>query len=151
MTLDGKKLGFHDGISFYTIGQRKGLGIGGEGDAWYVVGKDIESNIVFVAQGKEHPALFTDYLYAEDISWINAFPSFPIECTAKVRDRQEDRACTIYKEENKLKVVFQEPQRAVTIGQSVVFYHKDICLGGAIISKVGPTYYQQSKELIASF
>lgn len=151
MTLEGKKLGVHDGISFYTIGQRKGLGIGGEGDAWYVVGKDIESNIIFVAQGKEHPALFADYLYAEDISWINGSPSFPIECTAKVRYRQEDRPCIIYKEKDMLKVVFQEPQRAVTIGQSVVFYNKDICLGGAIISKVGPTYYQQRKDLLLPY
>lgn len=146
MTLEGKQLGVHDGISFYTIGQRKGLGVGGEGDAWYVVGKDINKNIVYIEQGKEHPALYADMLYAEDISWVNDSPPFPLNCTAKVRYRQMDEPCSIHIQSEKIKVVFKDPQRAITIGQSVVFYKDQICLGGAIISEVGPTHYTQNKE-----
>lgn len=147
MTLDNKPLGPHDGISFYTIGQRKGLNIGGEGDAWYVAGKDIEKNIVYLVQGKDHPALFSDTLFARDISWINNPPSFPLTCTAKVRYRQEDEACTVYLEDDKLKVVFKNPQRTIAIGQSIVFYNNTVCLGGAMITKVGSTLYDKKNAI----
>lgn len=142
-TLEGKVLGPHDGVSFYTIGQRKGLNIGGEGDAWYVVAKDVEKNIVYLAQGADHPALYADTLFADEITWINDPPKFPLFCTAKIRYRQTDEPCTVFLEEDKLKVVFPNPQRAIAIGQSVVFYNKDICLGGAMITSVGPTLYDK--------
>jgi tRNA-uridine 2-sulfurtransferase len=135
--LDGKKVGRHDGLPYYTIGQRKGLMIGGPGDAWFVVGKDIERNIVYIEQGENHPALFTSRLKANQASWVADEPpsNWPYRCQAKVRYRQSDRPCTIVAEERgTLEVHFDEPQRAVTPGQSVVFYQGDVCLGGAIIS-----------------
>jgi tRNA-specific 2-thiouridylase len=130
--LDGKKVGAHDGAAYYTIGQRKGLGLGGEGDAWYVVGKDIEKNIVFVERGENHPALFASSLRASEYTWIQGVEpsSFPYRCFAKIRYRQVEQGCTVFKCG---KVVFDEPQRAITPGQSIVFYQGDLCLGGAII------------------
>ncbi|MFI5334105.1 MAG: tRNA 2-thiouridine(34) synthase MnmA [Chlamydiales bacterium] len=134
-TLDGKLVGEHDGIAYYTIGQRKGLGIGGPGDAWFVIKKDVEKNIVFIEQGEDHPALYTTELVATDASWVGAPPHTPFRCTAKVRYRQPDQTCTITSiESGKLHVVFDAPQRAVTPRQSIVFYDDGICLGGAMIS-----------------
>jgi tRNA-specific 2-thiouridylase len=131
-TLDGQIVGKHDGAAFYTLGQRKGMRLGGEGDAWYVVAKDHEKNIVYVERGANHPALFTDELTMKEPSWIAAPPpSFPYRCTAKVRYRQEDTPCTIHEGG---RVVFDIPQRAVTAGQSVVFYNGEVCLGGAVIA-----------------
>lgn len=131
-TLDGKTVGKHDGAAYYTMGQRKGLGLGGEGEAWYVVGKDIESNLVFVERGENHPALFSSSLIASEFTWVQGEPpsSFPYKCFAKIRYRQEEQSCTIFPEGN---VVFDQPQRAITPGQSVVFYQGDLCLGGAVI------------------
>ena len=128
-TLDGTAVGEHEGMAFYTLGQRKGMGLGGEGDAWYVVGKDREANVVYVERGADHPALFSKGLKAKEFSWT---PAVPLRCKAKVRYRQEDQWCTILEEQ----VVFDEPQRAVTPGQSIVFYEGDICLGGAVISSI---------------
>ncbi len=126
-TLDGKTVGRHEGASFYTLGQRKGMGLGGEGEAWYVVGKDTQKNIVFVERGASHPALWKRELVMKDASWIAP----PLErCTAKVRYRQKDSPCTLLEGG---RVVFDEPQWAVTPGQSVVFYDGDICLGGGVI------------------
>lgn len=136
-TLDGKVIGRHDGIPYYTIGQRKGLMIGGPGEAWFVVGKDLERNIVYIEQGENHPALFSQCLKADQISWVAGDPpsKWPYRCHAKVRYRQVDKPCTIIAEENgMLEVHFDEPQRAVTPGQSIVFYQGDICLGGSVIS-----------------
>jgi tRNA-specific 2-thiouridylase len=129
-TLSGEIVGQHDGVAFYTLGQRKGMGLGGEGDAWYVVGKDIPRNVVFVERGANHPALFTSKLKAKELTWVAETPSFPLRCKAKVRYRQEEQPCLL--DENG-EVTFDEPQRAITPGQSIVFYQGDLCLGGGII------------------
>lgn len=134
--LKGKILGEHCGAIYYTIGQRKGLGIGGEGDAWFVVDKDIKNNILIVAQGQNHPSLFSTHLTAKELSWVNDAPlSLPFSCKAKVRYRQADQNCVIEKlDQERASVYFSTPQRAVTLGQSIVFYdHQDRCLGGGII------------------
>jgi tRNA-specific 2-thiouridylase len=144
--LDGTKVGKHQGMPFYTIGQRKGLGLGGPGEPWFVVKKDIKNNIVYVERGTEHPALFADELWASNLTWINQ-PSleFPLECRAKVRYRQKDQKCTAYKIDEQVHVVFDEPQRAITCGQSLVLYSENICLGGGIITKVGLSHFDQKK------
>lgn len=133
-TLDGTIVGRHDGAAFYTIGQRKGLGLGGEGDAWYVVRKDVEKNIVFVERGENHPALFSSSLLATQLHWIEAPHTDSFSCSAKIRYRQQDEACTVHLTQTGALVDFDRPQRAVTSGQSVVFYQGDACLGGGIIS-----------------
>lgn len=133
---DGKIIGKHLGVAYYTIGQRKGLEIGGPGEAWFVVGKDMKRNVVVIAQGADHPSLYADSLVATDPSWVaeEAPSPLPYRCRAKVRYRQPDQACTITRiEEGKLHVHFDEPQRAITPRQSIVFYQGDVCLGGAII------------------
>ncbi len=147
-TLDGQVVGRHDGMAFYTLGQRRGMGLGGEGDAWYVVGKDRESNVVFVERG-DHPALYADTLIAHTASWIrDEQKKLPYRCSAKIRYRQTDQACTIESmKEGYLQIRFDEPQRAAAPGQSIVFYLEDECLGGAVIQSVGPSYFEQKKEL----
>lgn len=146
-TLAGKSVGKHDGAAYYTIGQRKGLKIGGPGDAWFVVGKDIQKNVVFVEQGEDHPALYQDSLIATDISWVGAPPSLPCRCWAKIRYRQADQECLIEKiEDGKIYVSFPKPQRAITPRQSIVFYDQNTCLGGAIILEKG-----RKEEQICSF
>lgn len=131
--LDGTVVGEHEGMAFYTLGQRKGMGLGGEGDAWYVVGKDVGENVVFVERGADHPALFSNALRAGQFTWVGDAPkSGPFRCKAKVRYRQEERWCTLDGD----RVLFDEPQRAVTPGQSVVFYEGEVCLGGAVIAEV---------------
>lgn len=138
-TLEGKKVGQHDGFAYYTIGQRKGLNIGGPGEAWFVVGKDIPRNVVFVEQGSDHPALYGNTLIAKELSWIaGEAPPLPYKCTAKIRYRQEDQKCilsTVTAHKEKVAVTFTTPQRAITIGQSIVFYQGEYCLGGGIISE----------------
>jgi tRNA-uridine 2-sulfurtransferase len=148
-TVDGKKIGRHLGTSFYTLGQRKGLCIGGEGDAWFVSGKDMKKNMLIVAQGKDHPALFCDELIANNLTWVTKPPlNFPFSCRAKIRYRQIDQQCSITKiEEGKALVTFESPQRAATPSQSIVFYDNDICLGGGIIQTIGLSYYHQNKTL----
>jgi tRNA-specific 2-thiouridylase len=151
-TLEGKTVGEHQGVAYYTLGQRKGLGLGGEGDAWYVVSKDPKRNIVYVARGEKHPALYTDFLIATELSWVAGEPpaSMPYRCRAKSRYRQQDQACTIFfLEGGKVRVEFDIPQRAVTPRQSVVFYNGDICLGGGMIESAGPSYYEQNREIAA--
>ena len=143
----GKYLGSHEGLAYYTIGQRKGLGIGGRGEAWYVAEKDVQNNILYIVQGEKHPALYADALTVEKIHWLTDRPSFPLQCTAKVRYRSMDKPCIISKKEEAYIVRFQEPQRAITEGQSVVFYQKEICLGGGVITSSGASYYHQEKEL----
>lgn len=148
-TLDGTIVGRHDGAAFYTIGQRKGMGLGGEGDAWYVIEKDMDNNTVFVERG-EHPALFSSRLIANEITWIQEVPSFPLKCSAKVRYRQINQTCTVHAPIlGNLQVDFDEPQRAVTPGQSIVFYDGEICLGGGIIMdrfKISPDASQQIRQ-----
>lgn len=138
-TLAGERKGRHDGVMYYTIGQRHGLGIGGEGEAWYVVGKDITSNILYVEQGDQHPALYSEALMAGQLHWIGAEPrSWPQKLQAKTRYRQPDQGCTAELQGEVLRVSFDNPQRAVTPGQSVVFYDGDECLGGGIIEEAIP-------------
>ncbi len=148
-TLSGKVIGQHDGAAFYTPGQRKGLMIGGAGEAWFVVGKDIERNVVYIEQGTLHPALYCDNLIASEMTWIHGSPPpLPFKGHAKVRYRQPDQACTIEKiEGDKAYVSFAIPQRAVTPRQSVVFYAGDICLGGGLIECSGPSYYARGLSL----
>ncbi len=134
-TLTGETVGLHDGLMYYTLGQRKGLGIGGAGDPWFVVGKDLPTNVLYVAQGQDHPALYSKGLMATDLHWVGAKPEFmEFHCTAKFRYRQPDQEITIkLLEDNSCQVWFTKPQRAVTPGQSMVLYQQDVCLGGAII------------------
>ena len=142
-----KSLGPHDGSCFYTIGQRKGLGLGGPGGPWFVADKNTATNEVLVVEGERHPALFADYLEANEVSWINSSPDFPLKCKAKIRYRQQDQECTIYEQDGELRVDFTNPQRAISQRQSVVFYQDDICLGGAMIKSRGPTYFERDKHL----
>lgn len=138
-TPEGHCLGQHQGVMYYTLGQRQGLGIGGQhvgnGEAWYVAAKDVAQNRLIVVQGHEHPLLFSRALTAQQVHWIAEPPlTLPYRCTAKVRYRQVDQACTITQlTDTFCQVIFEQPQRAVTPGQSIVFYQQDHCLGGAII------------------
>lgn len=133
--LDGKVVGKHYGTSFYTVGQRKGLGLGGEGSRWFVVKKDHEKNIVYVTREENHPLLFSDKVIIHDLTWLNEEPkSFPFHCSAKIRYRQEDQDCVIEKIENgKAYLSFKKPQKAVAVRQSVVFYNGEVCLGGGVV------------------
>ncbi|OGT57477.1 MAG: tRNA 2-thiouridine(34) synthase MnmA [Gammaproteobacteria bacterium RIFCSPHIGHO2_12_FULL_43_28] len=136
-TLEGEVIGTHDGLMFYTIGQRQGLQIGGRKDKaelpWYVAEKDLVRNVLIVVQGIDHPALLKQTLKAS-LHWINGAPPQGIALAAKTRYRQSDQACRIESlSGTSCLVQFNEPQRAVTPGQSVVFYQGDICLGGGII------------------
>lgn len=149
-TLNGKVIGEHQGVAYYTPGQRKGMGIGGPGEPWFVVGKDVPRNIVYLEQGIRHPALFCDELTAGEVSWVFGFPpkKFPFECTAKVRYRQPDQQCLVKANDyGELQVEFAIPQRAVTPRQSIVFYDGENCLGGAMIQKAGISYYHQGRSL----
>jgi len=136
-TLAGDYKGRHEGALYYTIGQRQGLGIGGAGEAWYVVDKDIEKNVLYVEQGEHHPALYSPALLASQLHWVAGVPPpLPHACSAKVRYRQTDQPCTIGQlAAGTAQVTFASPQRAVTPGQSVVFYDGDICLGGGVIDR----------------
>jgi tRNA-uridine 2-sulfurtransferase len=137
-TPEGEKIGQHAGLMYYTLGQRQGLGIGGRkdstGEPWFVAGKDMDNQILYVVQG-DHPWLWSQNLVAEELSWVAGHaPEFPCRAAAKTRYRQPDQACTITQDENgNIHVEFDEKQRAVTPGQSVVFYLDDDCLGGGII------------------
>jgi len=143
-TLDDEVIGQHEGLMFYTIGQRQGLGIGGRNDAsgepWYVAGKDIGKNILRVVQGVDHPALYSRYLQASELHWIaGVAPAKSFECSARIRHRQPLQECTVtVRSERECNVRFRQPQRAVTPGQSVVFYRGDECLGGAVINAAMP-------------
>ncbi|UQZ82548.1 tRNA-specific 2-thiouridylase MnmA [Paenibacillus konkukensis] len=142
MTLEGEVKGRHDGLMYYTLGQRQGLGIGGSGsgEPWFVAGKDLEKNILYVVQGEKHPSLYSRGLRATDLNWIGGqLPAGPIRCTAKFRYRQPDQGVTVaFRENGRCEVTFEQPQKAITPGQSVVFYDKDVCLGGGIIDKMIP-------------
>lgn len=139
VTSEGEILGEHVGLTFYTIGQRQGLAIGGrKGKAdspWYVADKDFQKNRLVVVQGENHPALFKKEITASQLHWITITPKLPTEVTAKTRYRQADQRCWIKPLTNPktVRVTFDVPQRALTPGQSIVFYQDDICLGGGII------------------
>lgn len=149
--LTGKVLGKHDGTCFYTLGQRKGLGIGGPGEAWFVVDKNFEKNEVILAQGDDHPALYADGLTAVELNWLVDAPQGEFRAKAKVRYRQSEEPCTVMVSENRVKVIFDRPQRAMTPRQSIVFYQDDICLGGGIIDEISPNYHVLKKELPVTF
>ena len=133
-------IGEHDGIHFYTLGQRQGLGIGGikgvNEQPWYVVAKDIETNTLIVAQGHDHPLLYSQGLFMTDPHWVaDQPPNIPFTCKAKIRYRQRDQVCTIESlAADKGSIRFEQAQRAVTPGQYIVFYDGDICLGGGVIA-----------------
>ena len=133
---EGKVIGHHDGLPFYTLGQRQGLGIGGQRgtgpEPWYVGAKNMKRNVLVVVQGRNHPMLYRQTLVAEQLHWIaGTTPSFPLHCRAKVRYRQPEQACEVTDAgDGCCHVRFDEPQWAVTPGQSVVFYRDDVCLGG---------------------
>ena len=137
ITVDGQKIGEHDGVWYYTIGQRRGFGYGGGNQLpYYVVDKDLQKNILYVASGADHPALFKQELTASNLHWIsNIQPTANSIIQAKIRYRQTDQDCLITEfDSNTCKVTFTEPQRAITPGQFIVFYNKEICLGGGIIN-----------------
>ena len=138
-TPEGKVIGKHDGLMFYTLGQRKGLQIGGlkstEDLPWYVVAKNIADNELIVGQGQDHPLLFSSQLHCEKLNWISGDAPTIKKCHAKTRYRQTDQACSLTQiADDRWQVDFDHAQRAVTPGQSVVFYDGEICLGGGIIS-----------------
>lgn len=144
-TDDGVKIGTHDGLMYYTIGQRGGIGIGGVAnrpeEPWFVLHKDLTNNRLIVGQGHDHAMLQSDELTAYKLDWgiappVQIFGKQGFRCTAKTRYRQSDQDCTVFALDetgDKVKVVFDDAQRAVTQGQSVVFYDGDICLGGGVI------------------
>ncbi|MGF1700611.1 tRNA 2-thiouridine(34) synthase MnmA [Photobacterium makurazakiensis] len=140
---EGQVIGEHQGLMYHTLGQRKGLHIGGQKggggneDAWYVVDKDVKRNVLIVGQGKDHPRLKSDGLIAGQLHWVDRQPiREPLSCTVKTRYRQQDISCTIIPiDDENIKVIFDEPQIAVTPGQSAVFYSGEVCLGGGIIEK----------------
>jgi len=141
-TLAGERKGRHDGLMYYTLGQRHGLGLGGPGEAWYVVGKDTRANILYVAQGEHHAALYHDSLVADDVRWLNR-PRTGMRLAAKTRYRQADQACRLeFLPGARVRAAFEQAQRAVTPGQSVVFYDGEECLGGARIVEAAATAAQ---------
>ncbi|KJJ98013.1 tRNA 2-thiouridylase [Pseudomonas sp. 21] len=144
-TTDGQVIGKHVGLMYHTIGQRQGLGIGGlkntDESPWYVLEKDLVRNVLVVGQGNDHPWLFSRALHASYIYWVNPIDlDQPKALRAKVRYRQSDQDCVLERTENGYRAVFDEPQRAVTPGQSVVFYDGEICLGGGVIESAEPAF-----------
>ncbi|WP_395479858.1 tRNA 2-thiouridine(34) synthase MnmA [Candidatus Curculioniphilus buchneri] len=148
ISVNGEKIGHHQGLMCYTIGQRKGLGIGGmrhsSNAPWYVVDKDLMNNRLIVAQGYAHPSLMSTSLIAENLHWVNREKLIkPLRCTVKTRYRQQDICCLAMPQLNgSLRVTFNQPVAAITPGQSVVFYLSERCLGGGII---------KSRQLLADY
>lgn len=140
-TLGGGHLGQHGGLMYYTLGQRQGLRIGGRHDSrdepWYVIAKDLQRNVLLVAQGHDNPALQSDGLEASQLTWCGPPPAQQtFDCTAKTRYRQPDQSCRVnLLPEGRCSIDFEQPQRAVTPGQYVVLYRSDACLGGARIER----------------
>lgn len=140
-SVDGEVIGEHQGLMYHTLGQRKGLGIGGlknaEETPWYVVDKDVEHNELIVAQGYDHPTLYSGGLIAGQLHWVDRQPiRKTINCTVKTRYRQQDIPCQINPIDDKhIEVIFDQPIAAVTPGQSAVFYLGEVCLGGGIIEE----------------
>ena len=140
-SVDGVELGQHEGLMYHTLGQRKGLHIGGLADAgdepWYVVDKDVARNVLIVAQGKNHPRLFSTGLIAGQLHWVDRTPrQQAFTCVVKTRYRQQDIPCQVTPlADGRIQVTFEHPVAAVTPGQSAVFYQGDICLGGGIIEQ----------------
>ncbi|WP_444998473.1 tRNA 2-thiouridine(34) synthase MnmA [Aliikangiella sp. IMCC44359] len=139
---NGQVIGQHSGLMYHTLGQRKGIGIGGRASAdeapWYALEKDLERNVLIVGQGHDHPMLLSTGLIASQLHWVEPKKTTSsFRCTAKTRYRQQDFGCLVEKLDDKnWKVTFDEQQRAVTPGQSVVFYDDEKCLGGGIIDEI---------------
>ena len=148
-TLDGTIVGRHQGIAYYTLGQRRNLGLGGPGARWFVVDKSKDTNTVWVERGDHHPHLYADSLTVNELNWLGPMPEFPLQCSAKIRYRQQAQPCMIegFDESGMLQVRFQTPQRAIVSRQSIVFYLEDHCLGGGMISHRGPSYFESQKPL----
>lgn len=151
-TPDGQVIGRHQGLMYHTIGQRQGLGIGGLADfgdePWYVADKDLERNVLIAVQGKNHPLLFSRGLCSGPVDWVAGQPpAQSFRCKAKTRYRQPDQDCEVTVAGNGTRVVFDDLQRAVTPGQSVVFYQEDICLGGAVIET---TWRDREQDTVTS-
>jgi tRNA-specific 2-thiouridylase len=146
-TDDGKTVGEHVGLSFYTLGQRKGIGIGGlkayknpdgSSEPWFVARKDIENNTLYVVQGHDHPWLLSARLSADQASWVAGTAPGAGTFAAKTRYRQADVACSLVADgASEFSLAFEQPQWAVTPGQSAVLYDGDVCLGGGIIARAG--------------
>jgi tRNA-specific 2-thiouridylase len=139
-TDDGRVIGRHQGLMYYTHGQRHGLGLGGMADAtddpWYVVDKDLGRNVLVVAQGHDNPLMYKDRLTARQLHWISGSPpAQEFRCTARCRHRQPLQPCSVAVDDSALRIRFDRPQRAITPGQSVVLYDGERCLGGAIIEQ----------------
>ncbi len=156
LTPEGEPLGQHQGLMYYTLGQRQGLGIGGRSGAgnqpWYVVEKDLARNTLIVAQGHDHPMLFERTLETAQMEWLAGDPpASAFRCTAKIRYRQSDQPCQVERiSDDRFRVVFDQPQRAMTPGQSAVFYDGEVCLGGGIIETVGTGKTTHSKNSMDS-
>lgn len=146
----GEVKGRHDGLMYYTLGQRQGLGIGGSGNGqpWFVADKDLTKNILYVVQGDQHPSLYSTGLIATDVNWIagsDQTPKEPFHCTAKFRYRQPDQGVTLtWREDGTVHVAFDQQQKAITPGQAVVFYDGDVCLGGGTIDQVEKVPYESN-------
>jgi tRNA-specific 2-thiouridylase len=144
LTETGKQVGLHHGLSFYTLGQRKGLGIGGvkghqhadgTGPVWYAARKDLENNTLYVVEGHEHPWLLSNALLADQASWVSGIAPEAGSYAAKTRYRQADASCKLESAaQDGFGLHFTEPQWAITPGQSAVLYDGDLCLGGGIIA-----------------
>jgi tRNA-uridine 2-sulfurtransferase len=136
----GEAIGRHQGLMYYTLGQRHGIGIGGIAgqpeEPWYVAAKDMDRNVLIVVQGSEHPLLLGGSFRVATPHWLGAEPSLPFACTVRVRYRQADQPCTARQDASGVYVTLAAPQRAITPGQSAVFYDGEICLGGAVIEQV---------------
>jgi tRNA-specific 2-thiouridylase len=140
-TTDGQRLGRHDGLMYYTLGQRRGFGLGGVQGAhqepWYVLRKDLSENVLVVGQGHDHELLYADALEASALDWCSRRPlEGHLRCVAKIRYRQADQQCFVKAlPDGRCRVEFELPQRAIAPGQSVVFYDGDVCLGGGVIER----------------
>lgn len=150
VTETGKVIGDHQGLMYYTLGQRQGLGIGGLADypeePWFVAGKDLNRNHLIVVQDTNNPLLFSDWLFCSELFWIeDRQPEWPLRCHAKVRYRQQDQACVVSKTESGYRIEFEQPQRAVTPGQSLVLYSGERCLGGGVIEESSRDRYWRDR------
>jgi tRNA-specific 2-thiouridylase len=137
VTPEGDRVGQHQGLSFYTLGQRQGLGIGGlrnyPDEPWFVADKDMQNNQLIAVQGAQHPLLMSKHLWVPDMNWIGEAPTDTFRCSIKVRYRSPDVPCSLAPHEGGWRVTFDQPEWAVTPGQSAVLYDGERCLGGGVI------------------
>ena len=137
VTPEGDRVGQHQGLSFYTLGQRQGLGIGGlrnyPDEPWFVADKDMQNNQLIAVQGAQHPLLMSKHLWVRDMNWIGEAPTDTFRCSIKVRYRSPDVSCSLAPHEGGWRVTFDQPEWAVTPGQSAVLYDGERCLGGGVI------------------